>query len=170
MTHCPCCGLTASSTLRGSWSSVRRTRKQWALPVGSRAIPHRMFPTSMYRPELCARPGVSAKPPLLCHSLRLPSGAWELTLQPGFPDTPRLFVGLSAGPVGHRRSGSKFPRSPAVGEDGAVHRPLPHFRNTQPECFPSDLSGSPNRQLSPESPLGMWSGVGRQPLSHRTPR
>ncbi len=42
----------------------------------------------MNRPELCARPGVSAKPPLLCHPLRLPSGAWELTLQPGFPDTP----------------------------------------------------------------------------------
>jgi hypothetical protein len=45
------------------------------------------------------------------------SGAWELTLQPGFPDTPRLFVGLSAAPVGRRQPGSFFPRSPAVGED-----------------------------------------------------
>jgi hypothetical protein len=88
----------------------------WALPVGSRPVPHRGYRTPMYRPELCARPGVSAKPPLLCHSLRLPSGAWGLTPQPGFPDTPRLFVGLSAGPVGRTATG--FLVSPTTGGGG----------------------------------------------------
>jgi hypothetical protein len=78
----------------------------------------------MYRPELCARPGVSAKPPLLCPSLQSPSGGWELTLQPGFPDSPRVLVGLSAGPVGHRQPGSFFPRSPAAGEGTRPPTPL----------------------------------------------
>jgi len=67
---------------------------------------HRDHMGPMYRPELCARPGVSAKPPLLCPSLQSPSGGWELTLQPGFPDSPRALVGLSAGPVG---TGLGFP-------------------------------------------------------------
>jgi hypothetical protein len=78
----------------------------------------------MYRPELCARPGVSAKPPLLCPSLQSPSGGWELTLQPGFPDPPRVLVGLSAGPVGHRQPGSFFPRLPAAGEGTRPPTPL----------------------------------------------
>jgi hypothetical protein len=79
----------------------------------------------MYRPELCARPGVSARrPPPLCPSLQSPSGGWELTLQPGFPDLPRVLVGLSAGPVGHRQPGSFFPRLPAAGEGTRPPTPL----------------------------------------------
>jgi hypothetical protein len=95
----------------------------------------------MYRPELCARPGVSAKPPLLCPSLQSPSGGWELTLQPGFPDPPRVLVGLSAGPVGHRQPGSFFPRSPAAGEGIA---PYPAFGTDSRSIGSPDLSGSPN--------------------------
>jgi hypothetical protein len=96
-----------------------------AVPVGSRPVPHRGCRTPMYRPELCARPGVSARrPPPLCPSLQSPSGGWELTLQPGFPDLPRVLVGLSAGPVGHRQPGSFFPRLPAAGEGTRPPTPL----------------------------------------------
>jgi hypothetical protein len=45
-----------------------------------------------------------------------PRGPGTFAVQPGFPDTPCLFTGLSAGPVGHRQPGSEFPRSPAAGE------------------------------------------------------
>jgi hypothetical protein len=128
-----------------------------AVPVGSRAVPHRGYPTPMYRPELCARPGVSAKPPLLCHSLRLPSGAWDLCGPAiGYPMTPHVYSWASA--LGLWGTGNRVRRFPDHRRRGKMewipHHPRPHFRNTQPEHRSPDLSGSPNRQ-SPESLLGM---------------
>jgi hypothetical protein len=119
----------------------------------------------------------------LYHSLQSPSGAWGLTPQPGFPDSPRALVGLSAGPVGHRQPGSVFPRSPAAGEGIA---PYPAFgadsltasmRDGQ-RC--ADGQTCPGRPTSsPESPrVGVRSkggypsaalSAGRAPISWGTP-
>ena len=104
MTRQPCCGDRTPHPTRfqariGGPGADGITRGHLAS--------HRDHVGPMYRPELCARPGVSARrPPPLCPSLQSPSGGWELTLQPGFPDSPRALVGLSAGPVG---TGLGFP-------------------------------------------------------------
>jgi hypothetical protein len=169
MTHQPCCGLATPPTLRGSGARIGGPAVDGRYPWAHVLFPIGGIPPPCTDASYAHGQEFRHSPPLLCHSLRLPSGAWGLTPQPGFPDTPRLFVGLSAAPVGHRQPGLPFPRSPAAGEDGVDTHPRPHFRNTQPEHRSPDLSGSPNRQ-SPGSPLGMWIGVGRQPLSHRTPR
>jgi hypothetical protein len=95
----------------------------------------------MYRPELCARPGVSAKPPLLCPSLQSPSGGWELTLQPGFPD-PHVYSWASA--LGLWGTGNRVPSFPDHRRRGKAQGPLPRFRDGQPKHRSPDLSGSPN--------------------------
>jgi hypothetical protein len=84
-----------------------------SIPVRCYPVPHRGYPTPMYRPELCARPGVSAKPPLLCPSLQSPSGGWELTLQPARVSpqpTPRVYSRASA--LGLWGTGNRVPPFP----------------------------------------------------------
>jgi hypothetical protein len=118
MTRQPCCGSRTPHPTRfrariGGPGADGITRGHLAS--------HRDHVGPMYRPELCARPGVSARrPPPLCPSLQSPLGGWELTLQPGFPDSPRALVGLSAGPVG---TGLGFPPD---------RRRDPRFRSRQP--------------------------------------
>jgi len=172
MTHCSCCGLTASSTLRGPCSSVRRTRKQWALPVGPCAVPHRTYPTSMYWPELCARPGFQPEglPPV--PPPPKPRGPGTFAVQPGFPDTPCLFTGLSAGPVGHRQPGSPFPRSPAAGE-GNVYvddvdvdtTPYPAFGTRSQSTSSLTCPGRPT--VNPQNPLWVCADRDRATASQR---
>lgn len=99
MTRQPCCGPTTPPTLRGS--EARIGGPGFGGVTRGHVASHRGRVGPMYRPELCARPGVWARrPPLMCPSLQSPLGGWDLAVQPGFPDTPRPFVGLSAGPVG----------------------------------------------------------------------
>jgi hypothetical protein len=161
MTCHPRCGSRTphptrfQSSVRGAGANDRQY--PWA---------HALFPIGGIPPP-CTDPSYARgqefqrSPPLLCHSLRLPSGAWDLAVQPGFPDTPCLFTGLSAGPVGHRQPGSRFPDHRRWGK---AQGPLPHFRNAQPRHLSLDLSGSPNRQ-SPESTLGMFGSGSSDSLS-----
>ncbi len=141
-------------------SSVRGARVWRAVPVGSRAVPHRMFPTSMYRPELCARPGFQPEglPPV--PPPPKPRGPGTFCGPAGFP-TPRVYSRASA--LGLWGTGNRVPRFPDHRWWGKMnvspHHPRPHFRNTQPEHRSPDLSGSPNHQ-SPGSPPGMWIGLG----------
>jgi hypothetical protein len=101
MTRQPCCGNRTPHPTRfqariGGPGADGITRGHLAS--------HRDHVGPMYRPELCARPGVSARrPPPLCPSLQSPSGGWELTLEPG---------GLSPTPTPSAYSSRRgFPRN-----------------------------------------------------------
>jgi hypothetical protein len=84
----------------------------------------------------------------------------------GYPMTPHVYSWASV--LGLWGTGSRVPSFPDHRRRGKVmrtpHHPRPHFRNTQPEHFLSDLSGSPNRQ-SPESTLGMFGSGSSDSLS-----
>jgi hypothetical protein len=152
MTRHPCCGPTALPTLRGSWSSVRGARAWRAVPVRWHSVPHRGYPTPMYRPELCARPGVSfASPPVPLPPVALGSlGAHAPAI--GYPMTPHVYSWASA--LGLWGTGNRvrgFPDHRRRGKTMRIpHHPRPHFRNTQPQRFSHDLSGSPNHH--PQGP------------------
>jgi hypothetical protein len=89
-------------------------------------------------------------------------------------DTPRLFVGLSAAPVGHRQSGSEFPRSPAAGE-GDVYvddvdvdtTPYPTFGTRSQSIAALTCPGRPTIN-HPQSPLRVCVERDRAAASQRT--
>jgi hypothetical protein len=138
------------------------------VPVGSRPVPHRGYPTPMYRPELCARPGFQPHgTSSLCHPLRLPSGAWDLCGPAiGYPMTPHVYSWASV--LGLWGTGNRVRISPITGGGGrwsGYHTiPDPTFGTRSQGGFSPDLSGSPNRQ-SPESTLGMFGSGSSDSLS-----
>ncbi len=126
MTRQPCCGNRTPHPTRfqarigGPRYGGRYPWAHGLFPIGGVAPP-------CTDPSYARGQGFSPKASPLCHSLRSlgslgprgPAGA-------GFPatDTPCLFTGLSAGPVGHRQPGSFFPRLPAAGEGTRPPTPL----------------------------------------------
>ena len=103
-----------------------------------------------------------------------PRGPGTFAVQPGFPDTPCLFTGLSAGPVGHRQPGSEFPRSPAAGE-GDVYvddvdvdtTPYPTFGTDSQSASSLTCPGRPTIN-HPQSPLRVCVDRDRAAASQRT--
>jgi hypothetical protein len=106
-------------------SSVRGAANRRALPVRWHSVPHRGYPTPMYRPELCARPGVSAfaSPPVPLPPVTL--GSLGPRGPAGFPRHPVSVHGPQRWACGAPATGFAFPRSPAAGEDGVDTTPPP---------------------------------------------
>jgi hypothetical protein len=87
------------------------------VPVGRHPVPHRGYPTPMYRPELCARPGVSTfvSPPVPLPPVTLGSlGAHAPAI--GYPMTPRVYSRASV--LGLWGTGNWVPVSPITGGGG----------------------------------------------------
>jgi hypothetical protein len=111
-------------------SSVRRTRVWRAYPWAHALFPIGGIPPPCTDASYAHGQGFNPMDPMGHPPCATPSG---YPREPGgsrpshrLPDdTPRLFVGLSAAPVGHRQPGSPFPRSPAAGEDGVDTTPSP---------------------------------------------
>lgn len=168
MTHQLRCGPTAPSTLRGSWSSVRRAANWQALPVRWHSVPHRGYPTPMNGRELCARPRFQSHamghPP--CATPSGSSGAWGLTPQPGFPDTPCLFTGLSAAPVGRTATG--FCVSPITGGGGRWRYPIPYPTFGTRSQSASSLTCPGRPTINPWSPPQVFSDRDRATVSQRS--
>jgi hypothetical protein len=107
----------------------------------------------MYRPELCARPGVSAfaSPPVPLPPVTLGSlGAHAPAI--GYPMTPHVYSWASA--LGLWGTGNRVRVSPITGGGGrwsGYHTiPDPTFGTRSQGGFSPDLSGSPN--VNPQSP------------------
>jgi hypothetical protein len=152
MTRQPCCGNRTPHPTRFQ-ARIGGPRYGGQYPWA-----HGLFPIGGVAPP-CTDPsyargqGFSPKASPLYHSLRSlgslgprgPAGA-------GFPatDTPCLFTGLSAGPVGHRQPGSFFPRLPAAGEGIA---PYPAFGTDSRSIAAPTFPGRPT--IIPGVPPGL---------------
>jgi hypothetical protein len=126
----------------------------------------------MYRPELCARPGVSTfvSPPVPLPPVTLGSlGAHAPAI--GYPMTPHVCPWASA--LGLWGTGNRVRISPITGggEDGVdtTPSPIPLSEHAAEASQPRPVRvAQPSIPRVP--PRYVWIGIERQPLSHRAPR
>jgi len=168
MTHRLRCGPTAPPTLRGSGAQIEGPQTGERYPYAGILFPIGGIPPPFTGSSYCAARSFSPKPPLLCHSLRLPSGAWGLTPQPSDPMTPHVYSWASA--LSLWGISDRVPRFPDHQRRGKTVDTVPYPTFGTRSQSTSSLT-CPGRPTSPPgSPPGMWIRVERPLLSDRAPR
>ncbi len=105
------------STLRGPEARLGGPQTGRQHPYAGILFPIGRFPRPRTDPSYARGQGLRLSPPPCATPSGCPRGPGSSRPSHRSPDdTARLFVRLSAGPVGHRQPGSEFPRSPAVGK------------------------------------------------------
>jgi len=166
MTHQPCCGLATSSTLRGSKDRLGGPKVDGQHPWAHALFPIGGIPPPFTGPSYCAARSFSPKtsPPVPPPPKpREPGGSRPSRVFP----TPRVYSRASA--LDLWGTGNRVRVSPFTGGGGRHKAPAPTFGTGSRSIAAPTCPGRPT--ITPRSPPRVcWSGIERQPLSHRAPR